>query len=190
VTFAGVGDRYVCPPRADQAAASVPVIASLNATSTGWLGRSTQSELQGAGADALELNVYRVAADASKSAADLEAADLALVAAVRAAVTIPLAVKLSPSIRLSPGHAARVIESGANGLVLFNRFYQPDLDLESLEVAKQDRTQRAVGTAPGRCAGSPSCGPSSAMAYRSRPRPASVRARTRFKALMVVPTWR
>ena len=136
VTFAGVGDRYVARLEQIKRQASVPVIASLNATSTGgWV--EYAKRMQGAGADALELNVYRVAADASKSAADLEAADLALVAAVRAAVTIPLAVKLSPFYSAFAGHAARVIESGANGLVLFNRFYQPDLDLESLEVANK-----------------------------------------------------
>jgi dihydroorotate dehydrogenase (fumarate) len=136
VTFSGVGDRYIARLEQIKRQASVPVIASLNATSTGgWV--EYAKRMQGAGADALELNVYRVAADASTSAADLEAADLALVAAVRAAVTIPLAVKLSPYYTAFAGHAGRVVDSGANGLVLFNRFYQPDLDLESLEVANK-----------------------------------------------------
>jgi dihydroorotate dehydrogenase (fumarate) len=136
VTFSGVGDRYIARLEQIKKQASVPVIASLNASSTGgWI--EYAKRMQGAGADALELNVYRVAADASKSAADLEAADLALVAAVRAAVTIPLAVKLSPYYTAFAGHAGRVVDSGADGLVLFNRFYQPDLDLESLEVANK-----------------------------------------------------
>jgi dihydroorotate dehydrogenase (fumarate) len=135
-TFSGAGDRYIARLEQIERQASVPVIASLNATSTGgWV--EYAKRMQGAGADALELNVYRVAADASKSAAELEAADLELVAAVRAAVTIPLAVKLSPYYTAFAGHAGRVVDSGANGLVLFNRFYQPDLDLDSLEVANK-----------------------------------------------------
>jgi dihydroorotate dehydrogenase (fumarate) len=135
-TFAGVGDRYIANLEQTKQRVSVPVIASLNATSKGgWV--SYAKRMQDAGADALELNVYRVAADASKSAADLEAADLELIAAVRAAISIPLAVKLSPYYTALAGFAGRAVKTGANGLVLFNRFYQPDLDLESLEVANR-----------------------------------------------------
>jgi hypothetical protein len=89
---------------------------------------------QDAGADALELNLYRVAADWRRTAAEMESADLELIAAVRASVTIPLAVKPSPYDSALANFAAEVSASGADGLVLFNRFCQPDLDLESLEV--------------------------------------------------------
>jgi dihydroorotate dehydrogenase (fumarate) len=112
----------------------VPVIASLNGdTPGGWLEYARLVE--GAGADALELNLYQVAADPAHSSAALEARDLELVAAVRAAIGIPLAVKLSPYFTGLAHFACRVVEAGADGLVLFNRFYQPDLDLETLEVA-------------------------------------------------------
>ncbi len=111
----------------------VPVVASLNAsTSGGWVRHARR--LEDAGADALELNLYHMAANPNRTAADAEAADLELIAAVRATITIPLAVKLSPYYSAFANFAAAVIAAGADGLVLFNRFYQPDLDLDSLEV--------------------------------------------------------
>ncbi len=111
-------------------------VASLNATSAGgWIHNANQ--MQEAGADALELNVYRVAADPGTSGADIETADLDLIAAVRAAVTIPLAVKLSPFYSSVAHFASRAVEAGADGLVLFNRFYQPDLDLDTLDVVNR-----------------------------------------------------
>lgn len=134
--FAGAGDRYIQRLEAIRLAATVPVIASLNATSEGGWVRYA-SRLQDAGADALELNVYRVATDTTRTAAEMEAADLALIAAVRAAVTIPLAVKLSPYYTAMAGFAARAVDAGADGLVLFNRFYQPDLDLDALDVVNR-----------------------------------------------------
>jgi len=134
--FAGAGDRYLERLASIKATATVPVIASLNATSAGGWVQYARS-LQDAGADALELNVYRVATDASRSAIDMETADLALIAAVRAAVTIPLAVKLSPYYTALAGFASRAVSSGADGLVLFNRFYQPDLDLDALDVVNR-----------------------------------------------------
>jgi dihydroorotate dehydrogenase (fumarate) len=87
-----------------------------------------------AGADALELNLYRISVDRSKSAHDIEEEDLELIAAVRAAVNLPLAVKLSPYYSALANFASRAVEAGANGLVLFNRFYQPDIDLDELAV--------------------------------------------------------
>ena len=132
-SFAGVGDRYLLTLERIKSQSSVPVIASLNATTTGAWVRYARL-MQDAGADALELNLYRVAADPRRTAADIEAADLELIAAVRGSVSIPLAVKLSPFYSAFSGFAARAVEHGANGLVLFNRFYQPDLDLESLDV--------------------------------------------------------
>ena len=112
---------------------AVPVIASLNARSAGGWVRYARL-IQDAGADALELNLYHVAASPLRSAAEMEAADLELIAAVRTSVTIPLAIKLSPYYSAFAHFAAAVVGAGAEGLVLFNRFYQPDLDLDALEV--------------------------------------------------------
>jgi dihydroorotate dehydrogenase (fumarate) len=100
--------------------------------------------MQDSGADALELNLYHVVADPKMTAADLETADLELIAAVRASVTIPLAVKLSPYYSALAGFAARAVSAGASGLVLFNRFYQPDLDLETLEVVAKVELSRST----------------------------------------------
>lgn len=131
--LADAGDRYVATVERIKAAVSVPVIASLNATHTGaWVHHARL--LEDAGADALELNLYHVAADPTSSAADVEARDLEIVAAVRAELDIPLAVKLSPYYSAMASFALQVAHVGAEGLVLFNRFYQPDLDLESLVV--------------------------------------------------------
>jgi dihydroorotate dehydrogenase (fumarate) len=131
--FIGTADTYLTGLERMKARAAVPVIASLNATTPGGWVRYAR-RLQDAGADALELNVYHMAADASRTAADIEATDLELVAAVRAAVRIPLAVKLSPYYSAFANFAAAVVAAGADGLVLFNRFYQPDLDLETFDV--------------------------------------------------------
>ena len=139
--FADAGDRYLGSLQRIKGRVSVPVIASLNASSSGgWVHYAKR--IQDAGADALELNVYRVAADPNMTAADIEAADLALIAAVREAVSIPLAVKLSPYYSSLANFAGRAVESGATGLVLFNRFYQPDLDLDSLDVVNRVELSR------------------------------------------------
>jgi len=129
----GVGDRYLAGLRRIKAQSAVPVIASLNATSAGGWVRYARL-IQDAGADALELNLYHVGADPQASAGELEANDLALIAAVCASVTIPVAVKLSPFYSSLANFAAAAVEAGAAGLVLFNRFYQPEVDLDSLEV--------------------------------------------------------
>jgi dihydroorotate dehydrogenase (fumarate) len=131
--FIGAADRYLETVRRVKATAGVPIIASLNATSTGGWVRYARL-IQEAGADALELNLYHVAGDADRNAGEMEATDIALVAAVRSAVTIPLAVKLSPYYSAFANFAAAVAAAGADGLVLFNRFYQPDFDLDALEV--------------------------------------------------------
>jgi dihydroorotate dehydrogenase (fumarate) len=131
--FIGAAERYVTALERIKTAVDVPVIASLNAaTLGGWV--TTARRLQDAGADALELNLYHLAADPRRTAAEMEALDLEMVAAVRASVSIPLAVKLSPFYSAFANFAAAVSAAGADGLVLFNRFYQPDLDLESLDV--------------------------------------------------------
>jgi len=131
--FIGTADRYLASLEQVKAQVAVPVIASLNASTAGGWVRCAR-RIQDAGADALELNLYRVAADPRRTAAEMEAADLELIAAVRASVTIPLAIKLSPYYSAFANFAAAVTASGADGLVLFNRFYQPDLDLDALEV--------------------------------------------------------
>ncbi len=131
--FKGIGERYLERLQKTKSMVSIPVVASLNADSTGsWIRYAKL--IQDAGADALELNLYHVAADAAVGSAAREDADVDLVAEVRAAISIPFAVKLSPYYAAMANFAGRVVEAGANGLVLFNRFYQPDLDLETFDV--------------------------------------------------------
>ena len=132
--YATGADAYLELVSAAKGALRIPVIASLNgSTPGGWTEHARAVEA--AGADALELNLYQVAADPDASAADVEARALALIAAVRSVVRIPLAVKLGPFYTAFAHFACAAVERGADGLVLFNRFYQPDLDLETLEVA-------------------------------------------------------
>jgi dihydroorotate dehydrogenase (fumarate) len=112
---------------------SIPVIASLNGrTSGGWLRYAKLIEQ--AGADALELNVYEVPTELERTAQQVENDLVELVGNVVRSVTIPVAVKLSPFYTAPAALARRLDEAGARGLVLFNRFYQPDFDLERLEV--------------------------------------------------------
>jgi dihydroorotate dehydrogenase (fumarate) len=127
-------DGYLELLAAAKRALGIPVLASLNGTTPGgWIEHAQR--IEEAGADALELNLYQVAADPAHSSADLERRDLELVRALRKALRIPLAVKLSPYFTAFAHFACRLEEAGADGLVLFNRFYQPDFDLDALEVA-------------------------------------------------------
>jgi dihydroorotate dehydrogenase (fumarate) len=112
---------------------SIPVVASLNGVSRGGWVRYA-SRLEQAGADALELNIYYVSSRPGLSASEVEWHYLDVVRAVRQAIGIPLAVKLSPYFSSLANLAGQLAEAGANGLVLFNRFYQPDLEIETLEV--------------------------------------------------------
>jgi dihydroorotate dehydrogenase (fumarate) len=132
--FALGPDRYLEQVRRIKQTVSVPVIGSLNGTTAeGWLRYATL--IQQAGADALELNFYHVATDPKEDAAEVERRLLDLVRVVKANVSIPVAVKLSPFFS-SLSHLAQQLDAaGANGLVLFNRFYQPDIDPEMLEAA-------------------------------------------------------
>lgn len=132
-TFMGTGDQYLARLERTRRAVSIPVIASLNASTQGGWVRYARL-MQDAGADALELNLYHVVADPTLTGAEREARDLDLIAAVRDAVSIPLAVKLSPYYSALANFAEGAVRAGADGLVLFNRFYQPDLDLETLDV--------------------------------------------------------
>jgi dihydroorotate dehydrogenase (fumarate) len=140
--FVGAADRYLASIERVKANVGVPIIASLNADSPGGWVRYAR-RIQDAGADALELNLYRVAADPRKTGVEMEAADLELIAAVRASITIPLAIKLSPHYSALANFAAAATSAGADGLVLFNRFYQPDLDLEALEVVPRIELSRS-----------------------------------------------
>jgi dihydroorotate dehydrogenase (fumarate) len=119
---------------AARAALEIPVIASLNgSTGGGWIRYARL--LEEAGAAAIELNVYAVEADPGATAEQVEERTLALVRSVREAVRVPLAVKVGPFYTAFAHTAARLAEAGADGLVLFNRFLQPDIDLETLAVA-------------------------------------------------------
>jgi dihydroorotate dehydrogenase (fumarate) len=112
---------------------SIPVIASLNGVSrSGWVRYAAR--LEQAGADALELNIYYVSSRPGSSSSEVEWHYLDVVRAVRQATRLPLAVKLSPYFSSLVNLAGQLAEAGANGLVLFNRFYQPDLDIEAMEV--------------------------------------------------------
>lgn len=114
-------------------ATDIPIIASLNgSTIGGWTDYARNMEK--AGADAIELNVYHVAADIDVTGADVEKRYLEILSAVRSTVDIPVAVKLSPYFSSTAHMAKQLDEAGADALVLFNRFYQPDIDLELIEV--------------------------------------------------------
>ncbi len=114
-------------------ALDIPVIGSLNGISPGgWVDYAQKMEQ--AGADALELNIYSLPTDPDVSSVELEDSYVQLVRDVRATIKLPIALKLSPFFTSLPHAAKRFVEAGANGLVLFNRFYQPDFDLEELEV--------------------------------------------------------
>ena len=114
-------------------AVKIPMIGSLNGVSTGgWV--SFAKKIEQAGADALELNVYYIATDPDMSGPQVEQMYADLVRDVRGSLKIPIAVKLGPYFSSMASVARRLDQAGANGLVLFNRFYQPDFDLEKLEV--------------------------------------------------------
>ena len=115
-------------------AVKIPVIGSLNGVSKGGWVRYARN-IQDAGADALELNLYYIPTDPTLTAQELEDAQVELVADVKSSIKIPLAVKLSPYYSSLPNFVGRLDAKGVNGLVLFNRFYQPDFDLEDLKIA-------------------------------------------------------
>lgn len=127
-------DRYLEHLATVKAACEIPVIGSLNGTTTGgWI--EYAKLIEQAGADALELNVYYVATDPTESGSQVERRVYEIVSAVREIIEIPISVKLSQNYS-SPAHFACQLGSlGANGVVLFNRFYQPDIDIEELDVA-------------------------------------------------------
>lgn len=126
-------DGYLDLIRKAKEAVSIPIIGSLNGVSTGgWI--SYAKEIEQAGADALELNVFFLPADSRYSGAEVEEMYLEVLRDVKRNVSIPVAMKLSPYFSSMSNMAAKLAESRADALVLFNRFYQPDFDLEKLEV--------------------------------------------------------
>lgn len=128
-------DEYLEQIRRIKAAVSVPVVASLNGVTTGGWIRYAKL-IEEAGADGLEINLYEVATDLGESGSSVEERLLEVVRSIREAVRLPLAVKLSPFYS-SPGNfIKRIDELRVGGLLLFNRFYQPDLDIEELEVRR------------------------------------------------------
>ena len=126
-------EEYVEHIRKAKQALKIPVIGSINGVSTGGWTKYAK-KIEEAGADAIELNVYHVAADPAQAGAAVEERYLEILRAVKSTVKIPVAMKLSPFFSSMANMAQRLDRAGADGLVLFNRFYQPDIDLETLEV--------------------------------------------------------
>ena len=117
-----------------KAAVAIPIIGSLNGTTFGGWTKYAR-EIEQAGADALELNIYSIPSDPEQSAEDIESQYMTILASIKAQVKIPVAVKLSPFFTNFAQFARRADRHGANALVLFNRFYQPDIELETLEIS-------------------------------------------------------
>ncbi len=126
-------EEYLSQIRKAKEAVRLPIIASLNGAAIGgWIDYSKQ--IQQAGADALELNIYSIPTEMDRTSLEIEQSCLDIVTAVKSVVRIPVAVKLSPFFSNMANMAKRLDQAGADGLVLFNRFYQPDISLENLEV--------------------------------------------------------
>ena len=126
-------DEYMNLIRRAKEAVDIPVIGSLNGVSTGgWTDYAALMEE--AGADAVELNVYYIPTNEDLKGTDIENIYLEILREVKRSVSIPVAIKLSPYFSSTANMAKRLVDEGASGLVLFNRFYQPDIDLETLEV--------------------------------------------------------
>ena len=133
-TYSLLPDRYVANVEKLKKSVGIPIIGSLNGVSKGGWTRYARL-IQDAGADALELNLYYIPTDPAVSAKELEDTQTDLVADIKSSIKIPLAVKLSPFYTSFPHFAGRLVKAGVNGLVLFNRFYQPDFDIEELSVS-------------------------------------------------------
>ena len=134
--------EYLDHLKAAKDAVAIPVIASLNGTTPGGWTNYAQ-KMEEAGADAIELNTYYLATEPKETGEAVEDRTLAIVRSVKEAVSIPVSVKLSPFYSSLSNFAAKLEEAGADGLVLFNRFYQPDLDIEELDVIPNLRLSTA-----------------------------------------------
>jgi len=126
-------EEYLEHIRRAKEAVDIPIIGSLNGISTGGWIRYAE-EIEQAGADALELNVYYIPTDPEMAPTDVEELAVGVLGAVKKTVSIPVAIKLNPYYSSLPHLVQRLVEAGADGLVLFNRFYQPDFDLEEFDV--------------------------------------------------------
>ena len=126
-------EKYLNQVAGLKKALRIPVIGSLNGVSKGgWTNYARK--IEEAGADALELNLYFIPTEMNMTSNDIEDMQVELVAEVKSAISIPLAVKISPFVTSIPNFTKRLVDAGADGLVLFNRFYQPDFDLDELEI--------------------------------------------------------
>ena len=135
-------DQYLDHLQAVKAATSFPIIGSLNgSTPGGWT--SYAKKIQDAGADALELNVYYLPTDPDETGDQVEGRAVDIVTAIKSEVSIPVAVKLSTFFSSIPNVARKLERAGADGLVIFNRFYQPDIDIEELDVVPNLRLSTA-----------------------------------------------
>ena len=133
VTYHAKPEEYLEHIRKAKAAVDIPVIASLNgSTIGGWTQYATK--MQEAGADALELNIYYIPTNVEMTAVEVEQTYINILSAVKSVVSIPVAVKLSPFFSNMANMAKQLDQAGADALVLFHRFYQPDIDLEELEI--------------------------------------------------------
>lgn len=135
-------DRYIDHVKQAKDALSIPIIGSLNGSSPGGWTRYAE-KMEAAGADAIELNTYFLATAAAESGADVEKRTVDVVREVVSAVSVPVSVKLSPFFSSIPNLAQQLVDAGAGALVLFNRFYQPDIDIEGLEVVPNLRLSSA-----------------------------------------------
>ena len=133
---------YLDHLRAAKDAVSIPIIASLNGTTPGWW-TGYAKKMEDAGADAIELNTYYLATEKDENGDQVEQRTVDIVKGVKDAVSIPVAVKLSPFYSSLANFASKLEGAGADGLVLFNRFYQPDLDIEELDVVPNLRLSTA-----------------------------------------------
>jgi dihydroorotate dehydrogenase (fumarate) len=135
-TYRSSLDHYLEQIHALKSALGIPVIASLNGVSlSGWV--HLGAELQQAGADALELNVYYVAGNIEQSGMEVEQRYVDLLKALRAKVSLPIVMKLAPQFSSLPNFVRRLEKAGASGVSLFNRFFQPDINLETLTIVDQ-----------------------------------------------------
>ncbi|MEN8167564.1 MAG: dihydroorotate dehydrogenase-like protein [Pseudomonadota bacterium] len=141
--FSNGQDRYLENLRALKASLDIPVIASLNGTTPGgWIEHA--SEMQQAGADALELNVYHVAADIETSGTQIEQRYLELLTQLRQHITIPINMKLSPAFSSVANMVKQLEAAGAGGVALFNRFYQPDINIDNLRLVSSLHTSTSA----------------------------------------------
>ena len=126
-------EKYLNQVAGLKKALTIPVIGSLNGVSKGgWTNYARK--IEEAGADALELNLYFIPTELDMTSSNIEDMQVELVAEVKSAIKIPLAVKISPFVTSIPNFVKRLVDAGADGLVMFNRFYQPDFDLDELEI--------------------------------------------------------